>query len=153
MWHKTVDGLTAQMILCDQICRNIFRGDAEAFEYCEISEGIARNLANFLLDGGPSSSVSGEVYPPYMCIIVLTLMHSEDLADHELSLKVLNHASRTSPHLAPWWDKQIPFEIEHKEVVERFGRYPHRNKAKGRESTPEELEWLADVDNLPRWAK
>lgn len=42
---------------------------------------------------------------------------------------------------------------EHAAVVERFGRYPHRNAALGRESTPEEQAWLDDVDNLPGWAK
>ena len=43
--------------------------------------------------------------------------------------------------------------VEHSEVVERFGRYPHRNAQLGRESTAEEKAWLADVDNLPSWAK
>jgi uncharacterized protein (DUF924 family) len=41
----------------------------------------------------------------------------------------------------------------HYEVLKRFGRYPHRNQLKGREDTPEELEWLGDIENLPAWAK
>jgi uncharacterized protein (DUF924 family) len=148
-----VDGLVAQMILCDQLPRNIFRGLPEAFAYEEQALEVARQIANSVLQ--PSSSVlEGEVYPPYVSFATTALTHSEYKQDHEHALELIRTCKKNSPeHLKSTWNYQQKIGEEHKAVIDRFERYPHRNKSKGRESTPEEEAWLADVDNLPSWAK
>jgi len=189
-WSSTVDGLVAQVALCDQLARNLFRGTSEAYEYDDVSLQITRSLADEALsteryrisraneenegagtpeatkndnnenssvaeNGGPAAvSLSGEFYPGYYSLMTMPLMHSETKADHETALKLLARARAASPdHLQEYWDNTLRFELDHKRVVDRFGRYPHRNSAKGRTSTEEELEWLSDIDNLPGWAK
>lgn len=165
-WDITIDGITAQMILCDQFARNIFRGTSEAFAYDEVSLKHARTLAELAVASPrgeepeedavppPPPSLQGTVYPPYLASIVIALMHSEHQADHARAMSVLDNAKTATPQsLMSWWDNQMEFEREHKRVIDRFGRYPHRNRAHGRTSTPEERDWLEDVDNLPRWAK
>jgi uncharacterized protein (DUF924 family) len=158
-WETTVDGMTAQMLLCDQISRNLFRGTKEAFAYDKPALENARALAQRVLakDAScPAVDLTGEIYPPHLSFIVVAFMHSESVADHERGMKLLDYANanaNTPEHLTGWWKGTRQFELDHKNVVDQFGRYPHRNAAKGRTSTPEELEWLADTDNLPIWAK
>jgi len=150
-WDSSVDGLVAQLLLTDQLARNIFRGSDEAFAYEDVSLSLARQLTNQVL-GNAAAAFS----PPYLCFMVTALSHSEELSDHEdLCLPLIAYAKSTaeSIRMKEWWDFQSGFEEEHAEVVRRFKRYPHRNKFKGRESTREELEWLDDDDNLPMWAK
>lgn len=155
-----VDQVVAQMILCDQLARNVFRGKSEAFAYEEVALAASRQVTSSVLDKDKESSSSspavltGEVYPPYLAFSVTALIHSESQKDHERAIQVLEHAQKHSPaDLKGIWDLQMKFELEHKDVVDRFGRYPHRNASKGRQSTAEEEAWLADVDNLPGWAK
>lgn len=167
-----VDGVIAQLVLCDQISRDVFRGTEEAFAYDETALKHARSLTALVLENNDrGSSISGEdenepqssseqvllsgtMYPPFLSTTVVGLMHSEDKEDHEHAIQVLEYAKRNSPvALQDWWTNQLSMEMEHKDVIDKFGRYPHRNVAKGRESTMEEKAWLADVDNLPGWAK
>ncbi|KAL7572222.1 hypothetical protein ACA910_011753 [Epithemia clementina (nom. ined.)] len=160
-WTKTVDGLAAQLILCDQISRNAFRGTIEAFAYDEAALNYAGQLSTHFLNQQHSENeenmnqeIQGTLYQPYLSSIVMALMHSEKPRDHKNALQILLLAKEQSPpSLLRWWEQQENFELEHKQVIDRFGRYPHRNKLKGRESTEEELQWLADFDNLPGWAK
>ena len=63
----------------------------------------------------------------------IPLMHSEDLADHELAIDLFNQ---------PGLETNLNFEIRHRDIIKRFGRYPHRNGVLGRESTPEEIDFL-----------
>jgi uncharacterized protein (DUF924 family) len=79
------------------------------------------------------------------------LMHSESAADHARALKLFGSLVDAFPALGVA-KYALNFEKEHAAVVERFGRYPHRNAAKGRTTTAEEAEWLASPD-LPSWAK
>jgi uncharacterized protein (DUF924 family) len=150
-WNDSVDGLMAQVLLCDQLSRNAFRGTNEAFAYDETAIGIAKTMVDIVFATEPI--LAGEIYPPYYCFMVLPLMHSESTQIHTDAVNFLEFAKEKSPQLTNFWDSQLKFELEHKSVIDRFGRYPHRNIAKGRMSTPDELEWLADVDNIPLWAK
>mmetsp|Transcript_20723 Transcript_20723/g.34286 ORF Transcript_20723/g.34286 Transcript_20723/m.34286 type:complete len:254 (-) Transcript_20723:123-884(-) len=154
-WTSTVNGQVAQLILCDQLSRNVFRGSDEAFAYDETSLDITKLLASdSVFSSSSSSSLDGIFYPAYSTFMVTALMHSEDLADHKLCLEILDWAKDESPQeLQKRWDGQMSFLLGHTEVLERFGRYPHRNANKGRESTKAELEWLANVEELPGWAK
>ena len=160
-WESTVDGKMAQIVLCDQLSRNAFRGQEEAFAYDEKAMEIARDMSNGLLKQQSAKgeeitlpNLEGEVYLPYLQFIVSPLMHSELPHDHELALEVADYSVQLAPeHLKETFEGTKNFELEHKKVIDRFGRYPHRNKSMGRESTPEELEWLSNEDELPGWAK
>jgi uncharacterized protein (DUF924 family) len=161
-WATTVDGKMAQLLLRDQISRQLFRGTPEAFAYDAPALENARTLAQAVLskdkdnDACPpvDTDLAGEFYAPHLSFMVVACMHSEMADDHALAMKLIEYAKANTPaHLSGWWKFQTQHELEHKTVVDRFGRYPHRNAAKGRTSTPEELEWLADKENLPGWAK
>lgn len=140
----SIDGKLSQLILCDQLSRNCFRGFDEAFAYDNISLGIANDLAASAL------SDDTDFYGSYTIFLALAFMHSEDLEDHKLGLQVLEKANVTCPTVE--WKTTESFLLSHTEVVERFGRYPHRNNQKGRETTKNEEEWLNSPD-MPMWAK
>jgi uncharacterized protein (DUF924 family) len=158
-WATTVDGAVAKMLLRDQISRQLFRGTPEAFAYDAPALESVRTLAQVVLSKDDDAcavdtDLAGEFYAPHITFMVVACMHSEITDDHDLAMKLLEYAKANTPaHLSGWWEYQTKYELDHKTVVDRFGRYPHRNAAKGRSSTPEELEWLADKENLPDWAK
>jgi len=141
---QTADGLYAQMILCDQFTRNCFRGTSEAFQYDHIGVEFVKKIYN------------EKYYLSYDCVtpfifLVTPGQHSEHIKDHEMNLELVNYMNEKYPGgMASYLSKHV--EV-HKAVIERFGRYPHRNSALGRDNTPEEAEWLADIDSLPSWAR
>lgn len=147
-WESTIDGKAAKIILTDQLARNCFRGTSEAFAYGETSLRLAREVGGYALSEEPENM--GEVYGCYAYFCTVALMHSELLADHDIAMKMIEIGREKSPKMG--WGYTEKFELEHKAVIERFGRYPHRNKSLGRESTKEELEWLNGPD-VPGWAK
>ncbi len=155
-WNRTVDGMMAQLLLCDQLPRNIFRGSKEAFAYDTVSLTLANVLCDNLLQNERSVAepLRGEFYIPYLVFLLTALMHSEQIDDHVQLTRVLDYAdTHAPPNLHQWFQLMRSGSEGHTKVVERFGRYPHRNAANGRSNTPEEDAWLADVDNLPSWAR
>mmetsp|Transcript_47372 Transcript_47372/g.76342 ORF Transcript_47372/g.76342 Transcript_47372/m.76342 type:complete len:233 (-) Transcript_47372:66-764(-) len=142
----TPDGLYAQVLLCDQLSRNCFRGTDEAFAYDSKGSEIARKL------------VANEHHlaftSPDLFVFLLTPgQHSEDLQDHAMNLEILQVlADKFGADNRTYLFTKKHCE-DHYDVVRRFGRYPHRNAALGRENTADESVWLADHDNLPAWAK
>lgn len=155
-WKDTVDGQVAQLILCDQLSRNVFRGSEEAFAYDNTSLDIAKLLANDCIMASKNEEqeqkLQGVFYPTYTTFAATALMHSEELEDHDLCLEILEWAAAETSEME-WWDGQKSFLLDHKEVIEEFGRYPHRNANKGRKNTAAEEAWLANADDLPGWAK
>jgi uncharacterized protein (DUF924 family) len=149
-WHESVDGKMAQLLLVDQLSRNIFRGSTEAFAYEEVSVNLARQLAD--INAGKVKAIGGEVYPPFVSFIAVGLMHSETLEDQLTCQQLLADAKQKHPGMQKLWDMQLTFADDHRKVVEMFGRYPHRNAAKGRVNTPTEEAWLGNKENLPAWA-
>eukprot|EP00978_Attheya_sp_CCMP212_P012648 scaffold31649_cov53-Attheya_sp.AAC.3 len=153
LW-ESVDGKIARVILCDQLSRNCFRGTDEAFAYDDTSLLLARELTSKTISETYNrDDSSGEIYPSYISVLVTTLMHSEDLVDHENNLKLVEWGAENAPQTPQLWNGLRKFELEHKMVIDQFGRYPHRNSKKGRENTSEEEKWLSNVDDLPVWAK
>lgn len=151
-WTDTVNGQMAQLILFDQLSRNVFRGSEEAFAYDDKGLDVAKNLVQeFVFSHDEDCTLQGTFYPTYAIFPVTCLMHSEDPTDHEMFLKVIDWAQERT-NLDDWWKGQRAFGLDHTRVLDEFGRYPHRNIKKGRESTPKELEWLANTDELPGWA-
>ena len=167
-WPDTTDSLVAQLVCCDQLSRNVFRGTPEAFAYDETSLELAKELSSeFLRQQKEASSIAegkvdtlqkipGKLHPPYCAFVALALMHSESLEDHDTCCQVLDTALvkwQSLSHVHDYFEWTKQFELDHRVVIETFGRYPHRNKHKGRETLPEELVWLEDEVNLPAWAK
>jgi len=150
----TVDGRFARILLCDQLSRNCFRGTDEAFQYDDVALELAREMATEALESdSPSSAVpadKNEIYGTYASVLSLPLMHSESLSDHHLGLDLIEWGRKQSPKIK--WEQKKGFLRQHSVVLDQFGRYPHRNGKKGRETTKEEEEWLASED-CPGWAK
>lgn len=166
--YSVVDGKMAQLLLTDQLARNIFRGTTEAFAYEDVSLAVARELADrsgLLVGGGEDDQeknrgIINEVFwfPPYVSFIAIALMHSERLDDQVTCADLLQraqslHSSDDNDKMGPVFAEQIVFAQDHRRVVEQFGRFPHRNVAKGRTSTAAETAWLADTIHLPGWAR
>ena len=124
-WRQTADGRLAEIIVLDQFSRNMFRGMPEAFAYDELALSRAREAITVGADK--------EVDPVRRHFFYMPYMHSESLAAHEEALPLFEALGNESA---------LRYERLHKEQIERFGRYPHRNAVLGRESTPEELAFL-----------
>ena len=124
-WRTTPRGRLAEIIVLDQFSRNIHRGSAEAFA----NDALALRLAEEAVATGAALELPVEerrfVYMPYM--------HSESAAVHETAMRLF---------ATPGLEKNLDFERRHKAVIDRFGRFPHRNALLGRESTAEEIEFL-----------
>jgi uncharacterized protein (DUF924 family) len=112
----------AATIVLDQFPRNMFRKQADAFATDRLAQAVAHNALRL---GFPDQvgQRRGFLYMPFM--------HSEALPDQELCVKLF--AGTT---------EQLKYAIEHRDIIARFGRFPHRNRALGRETTEEEREFL-----------
>lgn len=129
-WRVNVDGRLAEILVLDQFSRNIFRDKPEAFA----SDSMALVLAQEAVNQGLASQLS----PIKRAFLYLPYMHSESAKIHEHAVKLFSD---------PGLEKNYDFELKHKVIIDRFGRYPHRNKVLGRESTPEELHFLTQPNS------
>jgi uncharacterized protein (DUF924 family) len=119
-WRENARSLLALIIVLDQLPRNMFRGDAQAF--------ATDHLALALTKEGIKKGFDREFSGAQLDFFYMPLMHSEALDDHRL-LAELGYGDNT-------------YACEHREAIERFGRYPTRNAALGRQNTPEEACFL-----------
>jgi uncharacterized protein (DUF924 family) len=121
----------ARLILLDQFPRNLFRGQARAFA----GDPQALALALALIEHGAERAL----HPLQRWFVYLPLEHAEDLALQDRSVALFAALAAE----APGFDSALDYAERHRDVIRRFGRFPHRNAALGRESTPEELAYLA----------
>jgi len=124
-WEQSAQGALALLILLDQFPRNMFRGDARAFATDPLARAITAGAIIRGFDGQVPKELRGFFYLPFE--------HSEDLADQERCI-ALNKATGDADGLK--WA-----EI-HADIIRRFGRFPHRNAALARTTTPEEQAFL-----------
>lgn len=124
-WAETADGCLALIIILDQFSRNIFRDDSRAF----VADSKALGLTKLALDKGWVDAAEGVKAQFFL----MPLMHSEDLADQEMSIPLFRRFCG---------EKTADFAIRHRDIIARFGRFPHRNAVLSRESTSEEIEFL-----------
>jgi len=124
-WLDTAEGALALLLLLDQIPRNVFRASGHAFA----SDGLARQCADRALAAGHDAAFE----PTLRAFFYLPFEHSEDPADQRRSVELFRSLGNAT---------YTEYAIEHQRVIERFGRFPHRNRALGRESTAEERAWL-----------
>lgn len=126
----------ANILLLDQIPRNAYRDTPHMFA----TDGLAQRATRALLDGPMWADV------PFIhrYFALMPLMHAEDLASHDLAVEAFGELAAATAHLAraPSYASAVDFEQRHRRIIERFGRYPHRNALLGRESTPEEVAFL-----------
>jgi uncharacterized protein (DUF924 family) len=126
-WRATPEGRLAEIIVLDQFARNMFRGTPGAFA----NDPLAFTLAEEAVKAGADKKLTAAqrhfLYMPYM--------HSESSDAHRTALRLF-----ASLPFSRWG--VLLFEWKHKRIIDRFGRFPHRNTILGRVSTPEELEFM-----------
>ena len=126
-WEDDKEGTLALIILFDQFPRNMFRGTGEAFS----TDASARRIAKHALARGDDLEAPASVRNFYY----LPLTHSEDLTDQEMCVRLTRERLGESHY-------SYPYALRHRASVERFGRFPARNSALNRETTPEEADFL-----------
>jgi len=129
-WAETADSALALVLLLDQMPRNIHRGTALAFASDEKARAAARHAIAQGFDRTLRSHRRQFFYLPFE--------HSEDLADQEQGLRLFAGLPE-----GEFRERALGHAERHRVVIARFGRFPHRNRALGRVSTPEEEEFLA----------
>jgi len=130
-WRISPSGRLAEIIVLDQFSRQLYRKRPEAFA----SDPLALRLARELVATGGDLTLE----PRRRMFAYLPFMHSEDLAVH----------AEAAPLFAAFGDEKFSdFERRHVETLERFGRYPYRNEALGRPSTPEELDYIKSGNGM-----
>ncbi len=130
-WSRSPDGALALIVLCDQFPRNMYRRSARAFSGDAKAIATARiALARFF----PA------VFPADMrAFFYMPFQHSEVLADQELCCALFRELSG---------EENIKFALAHRDIIARFGRFPHRNDVLGRDCSPEELDYLRTADRF-----
>lgn len=129
-WRQKPRSSLALVILLDQFPRNLFRGEARSFA----SDRAAQDTAYYAL----AQSYDQQVLPVERIFFYLPLEHSENLADQERSVELV----RSLHAIHPEFESTLDYALRHRQVIQRFGRFPHRNEILGRETTPEEAEFL-----------
>jgi uncharacterized protein (DUF924 family) len=124
-WRELPEGRLAEIIVLDQFSRNMFRDSAKAFAFDSLALALSQQAIALKADE--------QLEPRKRNFIYLPLMHSESKIIHEYALEIYTKNKAFA---------SLEFEIKHKNIIDKFGRYPHRNKVLGRKSTPEEIEFL-----------
>ena len=124
-WRDTARGRLAEIIVLDQFSRNIHRGHAPAVAQDSMALVLAQEAVRQGADRSLNTTEKAFLYMPYM--------HSESPLIHQQAMLLFDQ---------PGLENNYHFEIKHKDIIERFGRYPHRNEVLGRTSTDEEIEFL-----------
>jgi uncharacterized protein (DUF924 family) len=125
-WEETPEGALALVLLLDQFPRNIFRGSAHAFA----TDPRAREVADRAIARGFDQRFE----PALRCFFYLPFEHSEDAQDQARSLALFKALGD---------DNYLKYALLHRDIIARFGRFPHRNAVLGRVSTEEERVFLA----------
>ena len=124
-WRKSSSGRLAEIIVLDQFSRNMFRGSPLSFAYDPLALALSQEAISVGADQLLSPVERNFIYMPFM--------HSESLQIHEDAVELFRRNGQQG---------NFEYELKHKVIIERFGRYPHRNEVLGRVSTEAELEFL-----------
>ena len=126
-WRTTAEGRLAEIIILDQFSRNVYRNTPQAFA----QDPIALVLAQEAVASGALNSLN----PTQCAFLLLPYMHSESKQIHVVAETLYQDFTPT---------ENYEFELRHKAIIDRFGRYPHRNEILERSSTPEEVKFLLE---------
>ncbi len=127
-WKNSADGILAYCILLDQMPRNMFRGTPRAF----MTDGKALIASKYALSKGLDQILS----PQKRRFVYLPFEHSENMSDQRRSVELFEKMKEDDP-------LGYDYALRHRDVIDKYGRFPHRNKILGRTNTPEEEEYLA----------
>ncbi len=123
-WRQNIYGRLAEIIVLDQFSRNIYRDTPQAFSQDDMA--LELSYAAIELDHKDLTAKEKQfLYMPFM--------HSESLEAHQKAIELYSQ---------PGLEEVLTFELMHKKIIDKFGRYPHRNKILGRISTTEEIDFL-----------
>lgn len=128
-WKDEAQSCLALIIALDQFPRNMFRGDPKTYATDELAREAARHAVEHAYDR--------ELPPHGRLFLYLPFEHSEDLEDQRRSVELFRGLAAETGS-----DDLLVYAVRHMEIVERFGRFPHRNAVLGRATTPEEAEFL-----------
>lgn len=135
-WLATPRGTLAWILLCDQIPRNIYRGQALAFA----TDGPARSAARHGIEAGFDQALALDE----RCFFYLPFEHSENLVDQHTCVGLFSDLVEQTPERhRDLTAGYLPYARQHRDIIRRFGRFPHRNAVLGRTSTAEEMAFLA----------
>jgi uncharacterized protein (DUF924 family) len=123
-WAEAPRSALALIVLLDQFPRNLFRGDARAFA----TDAMAREIARRVLERGWDKPMTQSE----RLFVYLPFEHSESLGDQDLCVELMKDFDA----------EQRQYAERHRDIIRRFGRFPHRNDSLGRQSTPAEIEFL-----------
>lgn len=124
-WRTSANGRLAEIIVLDQFSRNIYRDHQNAFASDSLALALAQTAVSIGADMELNNIMRSFLYMPYM--------HSESALIHVQAVELFRKNGI---------EDNLLFEIKHKEIIDRFGRYPHRNSILARTSTQEEIEFL-----------
>lgn len=124
-WRESAAGRLAEIIVLDQFSRNVYRDTPLAFAADPLALALAQEAIRLNTDKQVAENQRAFLYLPFM--------HSESPKIHLEAVKLYDQ---------PGLEDNYKFELKHKAIIDRFGRYPHRNETLGRASTAEELEFL-----------
>ena len=130
-WRNEPMGRLAEVLVIDQFSRNIYRDDPKSFIY----DPMALVLAQEAIRGDHNKNLDAK----YKQFLYMPYMHSESDMIHNSAMLLFSE---------PGLEAAFDFELKHKSIIERFGRYPYRNEILGRTSTPEEIEFLKKAGPL-----
>lgn len=128
-WRASAQGTLALLILLDQVPRNIFRNSAHSYA----TDSLARRIA----EDGIAEGFDQQCETSLRLFFYLPYEHSEALADQETSMRLFQALFDATGD-----EETLKFAILHRDIIRRFGRFPHRNIALGRTTTPEEQSYL-----------
>ena len=134
-WAKTARGRLALIVILDQFSRHIHRGTPQAFAQDQAAQRLA--LA------GINDDVDLQLAPAQRAFFYLPFEHAEDLSLQERGVR--RHERLVAAVTDEWrkdYESFLDFQQRHRDIIKRFGRFPHRNSILGRPSTPEEIEFL-----------
>lgn len=126
-WRTSAAGALAEIIILDQFSRNIYRDKPQSFAADSMALTLAQTAVANEFDHGLSTVQRAFLYMPYM--------HSESAVIHQQAVTLFDQ---------PGMEHNYDYELKHKVIIDRFGRYPHRNHILGRESTKEESAFLQE---------
>lgn len=130
-WRDSALGRVAEIIVLDQFSRNIYRGTPEAFK----QDGMALVLAQHLVADAAAFAALDSSYQKW---VLMPYMHSESALIHQAAMPVFEALGDEST---------LAYELMHRDIIERFSRYPHRNEILGRTSSAEELAFLKEPNS------
>lgn len=128
-WKESAQGCLALAIILDQFPLNMFRNRPESFS----TEAAAREVSRYAIERGFEQGMSNEE----KTFLFLPFMHSENLKDQDESVALFEQAGMTD---------NLRWAYHHREIVRKFGRFPHRNQILGRENSTEEEVYLASKE-------